>query len=140
MLTKCAAFWHHTNLRPDNKIFPCCRYKESIITFDGKLSGILDHDVYKNLRTKVSNGEYLPGCDKCYQEERLGKKSLRQQFNEQYDTETVSLDYLEIGFDNICNLTCDGCWDEFSHSWAKKNNIDTPVKFLIKKTFQKCFD
>ena len=134
MSSKCAAFWHHTNLRADNKIFPCCRYKEPIMTFDGNLESILDTDVYADLRNKVSRGEYLSGCSKCYKEEEYGKKSLRQKFNEEYDTDDISLDFLEIGFDNICNLTCDGCWDEFSHSWAKKNSPDKPIRFLINQS------
>ena len=56
-------------------------------------------------------------------EEANGKESLRQRFNAEYDTDTVGLEFLEIGFDNICNLTCDGCWSEFSSAWAKKENI-----------------
>jgi len=32
----------------------------------------------------------------------------------------VELKFLEIGFDNLCNLTCDGCNSEFSTSWIVK--------------------
>ena len=77
MSSKCAAFWHHTNVRSDNKVFPCCRYKESVIDFNGDLSSILTSQPYDDLRRKVSDGEKLPGCSKCYQEESLGQKSLR---------------------------------------------------------------
>ena len=34
--------------------------------------------------------------------------------------DTVELKFLEIGFDNLCNLTCDGCNSEFSTSWIVK--------------------
>ena len=121
MQSKCAAFWHHTNIRNDNRIFPCCRFKTPIAEFTGDVVSILDSDEYKKLREQSITGP-IAGCEKCYHEESLGKKSLRQQFNETYDTDTVNLEYLEVGLDNICNLTCDGCWDEFSSSWAKKNN------------------
>lgn len=134
MSTKCAAFWHHTNLRSDDKIFPCCRYKEPIMTFNGNLSEVLHDPVYDDLRKKAVDNEYIPGCEKCYIEEKYGKKSLRQKFNEEYDTVNISLDYLEVGLDNVCNLTCDGCFDDFSHSWAQKNNPSIPIKTLIKKT------
>lgn len=120
METKCAAFWKHTNLRSDNKIFPCCRFKQSVQTFDGNLDTILHSSQYQELRKKSSNNEFILDCQKCYTEEQLGKKSLRQQFNEEYDTTTVALEYFEVGFDNICNLTCDGCWEEFSSEWGKK--------------------
>lgn len=122
MDSKCAAFWKHTNVRSDNKIFPCCRFKSPVANFDGNLIEILDSEIYKELRDKSSRGEFIKGCEKCYYEESKGKISLRQRLNEEYDTDTVQLEFLEIGFDNICNLTCDGCWSEFSSAWSKKLN------------------
>jgi sulfatase maturation enzyme AslB (radical SAM superfamily) len=117
----CAAFWNHTNIRGDNRIFPCCRYKTPVATFNGDVDGILNLPVYSTLRQRSIEGP-IEGCQKCYYEESLGKKSLRQTFNETYSIDTVELKYLEIGFDNICNLTCDGCWAEFSSAWADKEN------------------
>jgi molybdenum cofactor biosynthesis enzyme MoaA len=118
--TKCAAFWNHTNLRGGDRIFPCCRFKTPVGKFDGDLKNILHSDKYEKLRnTDVST---LWDCSKCMLEEANGKKSLRQTFNEQYTFDEVKLKYLEIGFDNICNLTCDGCWGEWSSAWAKKEN------------------
>lgn len=122
MDSKCAAFWKHTNVRSGNKIFPCCRFKTPVDNFTGDLVHILDSDAYKELRNKSLNGDFIQGCEKCYYEEANGKKSLRHKFNEEYTTDTVELEFLEIGFDNICNLTCDGCWSEFSSAWSKKLN------------------
>ena len=119
MNTKCAAFWKHTNVRSDNKIFPCCRFKNSIMEFTGDLDNILTSTQYERLRKMSDNNEYIDGCSKCYMEEEVGKKSLRQKFNEEYSTENVQLEFLEIGFDNICNLACDGCYPEFSSEWSK---------------------
>lgn len=132
METKCAAFWKHTNLRSDNRIFPCCRFKTPLQDFDGNLEKVLKSDEYSKLREKSKNNQTIPGCEKCYYEESLGKKSLRQEFNETYDTETVELKYFEVGFDNICNLTCDGCWQEFSSSWGKKLELDKSI--IVKST------
>lgn len=118
----CSAFWKHTNLRSDDRVFPCCRYKTPIQKFNGDLTDVLHSKEYQQLRANNLNGQVDPNCQKCYYEEQLGKKSLRQQFNEEFTTESVSLEFLEIGFDNICNLTCDGCWEEFSSAWARKKN------------------
>lgn len=117
-MSNCAAFWHHTNIRNNNDIFPCCRFKTPVQKFDGDVVNILNSAEYKELREHVGP---IAGCAKCDYEESKGKESLRQQFNKQYDMETVKLEFLEVGLDNICNLTCDGCWDEFSSSWAKKS-------------------
>lgn len=124
-MSNCAAFWHHTNIRNDNNVFPCCRFKTPIQKFDGDVVNILNSAEYKALREAEGP---IAGCAKCDYEETMGKESLRQQFNKQYDMETVKLEFLEVGLDNICNLTCDGCWGEFSSSWAKKNNEEIVVR------------
>ncbi len=135
METKCAAFWKHTNLRNDNNIFPCCRYKTSVGKFTGDVIEILHLDEYKKLRQDSLDGVVNPNCQKCYYEESLGKSSLRQKFNNEYDTETVELKFLEIGLDNICNLACDGCWSDFSSSWSQKQYPDKPKSFHIKTSY-----
>ena len=101
-------------------MYACCRFKHPITKFDGDLGNVLHSDAYKALRTKAAADEFIPGCEKCAYEESIGHKSLRQEFNEKYDFEEVSLNFLEIGFDNLCNLVCDGCNSEFSTSWIAK--------------------
>ncbi len=136
LMTQCAAFWNHTNIRPGNRIFPCCRFKTAVATFTGDVNGILHTKEYIKLREDSASGVHIAGCEKCYYEEGQGKESLRQRFNQEYTTDTVELRYLEIGFDNICNLACDGCWEEWSSTWAnikspntKKINILTTEEF-----------
>jgi MoaA/NifB/PqqE/SkfB family radical SAM enzyme len=125
--TFCSAFWNHTNIRGGNRVFPCCRYKTPVQTFDGDLGKVLHSNEYESLRSDSLDGIRNPNCEKCYYEESLGKKSTRQWFNENYSGEVVELKYLEVGFDNICNLTCDGCWEEWSSSWWVKNNPEGKV-------------
>jgi len=127
MNKKCAALYSHTNIRGDNRIFPCCRFKKPIKSFDGNVENILFSQEYQDLRNKFEN-ETLSECAKCWHEESLGKESLRQWFNKTYTTDLVELKYLEIGFDNICNLTCDICWEEWSSSWWAKKNPALPIK------------
>ncbi len=128
METKCSAFWKHVNIRNDNNVFACCRYKTPVKKFTENVVDILNSAEYQKIRNDSLEGVYNSNCQKCYYEESLGKKSLRQQFNDEYDCDQVELKFLEVGLDNICNLTCDGCWDEFSSSWAKKNNSPTIVR------------
>ena len=125
--TFCSAFWNHTNIRGGNRVFPCCRYKTSVQTFDGDLEKVLHSKEYESLRSDSLNGIRNSNCEKCYYEESLNKKSTRQWFNENYFGETVELKYLEVGFDNICNLACDGCWEEWSSSWWVKKNPEGKV-------------
>jgi sulfatase maturation enzyme AslB (radical SAM superfamily) len=127
IVKKCAALYSHTNIRSGNRVFPCCRFKKPIQTFDGDVSNVLFSKEYGELRNKFEKEE-LPECNKCWHEESLGKESLRQWFNKNYSSDKTELKYLEIGFDNICNLTCDGCWEEWSSSWWAKKNPDLPLK------------
>ena len=128
----CAAFYSHTNVRGGNRVYPCCRYKQPIQKFDGDIGNILHSKEYNNLRDNWSIND--PNCAKCMHEEILGKKSLRQKLNEEYSTNKVELQYLEVGFDNICDLTCDGCWEEWSSAWWAKKNPGLPPKQGITST------
>jgi len=133
--TVCSAFWIHTNLRSGNKVFPCCRYKQSIMDFDGDLNSVLLSDAYDTLRRDSITGVHNPNCQKCYYEESLGKKSLREEFNEKYDQfEDPQLKFLQIGFDNMCNLACDGCGPEFSSTWALLIEPHHPSKIAVVST------
>ena len=137
--TFCSAFWSHTNIRGGNRIFPCCRYKTAVQQFNGDVDSILLSTQYSELRKNSEAGIENKNCQKCYDEESLGKSSLRQWFNENYSADTVSLKYLEVGFDNICNLTCDGCWEEWSSSWWIKKNPNGIPKAGILST-EECFN
>ena len=109
--TICSAFWDHTNIRSDNRVFPCCRFKYPVANFDGDINKILTLPVYEELRQKAKAGEHIPGCQKCYDEEAEGfleRKTVyaparRIEFNKRYDCKSVSLDFVEVGYDNICN-------------------------------------
>ena len=120
MEKSCVAFWKHVNIRPGNKIYPCCRFKKSIGISDGDFNGILSSPEYESLRQRSLAGEQISECSKCYHEEQNGLVSLRQRYNKERVADKVALEYLEIGFDNICNLACDACGPEFSSTWANK--------------------
>lgn len=130
--TVCSAFWVHTNVRAGNKIYACCRYKEPVQNFTGDVSAILHSTEYDKLRQDSLNNIKNKNCSKCYYEESIGKTSLRQKFNKQYPIHKIELRNFEILFNNICNLTCDGCWEEWSNSWwIKKNPEGVPKQGII---------
>ena len=130
--TQCAAFWKHFNIRNDNNIYPCCRYKTPVAKFDGDLAQVLHLEVFQQLRQDSMNGVVNPNCQKCY-DAVDPSMSVQHDFNTQYDTDSVELEFLEIGFDNICNLTCTSCSPEFSSAWADFQSPETR-KINIKST------
>tara|TARA_B110000503_G_C7144760_1_gene412437 strand:+ start:176 stop:1108 length:933 start_codon:yes stop_codon:yes gene_type:complete len=134
MTKNCAALYNHTNIRGGNRVYPCCRYKSPLQTFDGDVDNILHSKAYEELRDTFTLDN--PNCAKCKHEELLGKESLREWFNKNYSIDQVKLKYLEIGFDNICDLACDGCWEEWSSTWWAKKNPDLPAKQGITSTHE----
>ena len=123
---KCSALYNYTNIRSDDRVFPCCRFKRPIQKFDGDVNSVLASNEYDELREKFKT-QKLPECSKCWEEEDNGIKSLREEFNEQYSCDEIKLRHLEIGFDNICNLKCDPCWEEWSFQF---NGIIKHIKPL----------
>ena len=47
---KCAALYNHTNIRGGNRVYPCCRYKTPIQSFDGDVGNMLQSKQYVKLR------------------------------------------------------------------------------------------
>ena len=127
IIFKCSALYNHTNIRSDNRIFPCCRFKRSIAKFNGDVDQILTSLEYDELRKRFEK-EKISECSKCWDEENNGIKSLREEFNEQYTCDEIKLRHLEIGFDNICNLKCDPCWEEWSCQFNGKITNTKPLK------------
>lgn len=126
--TFCAAFWNIASIRNNNTVHACCRFKYPVIDMPKSLDQILIQPEFEELRRDSILGKEIAGCKKCYLEERLGLKSQRQRYNEEYSSDAVSLKFIDIAFDNICNLACDGCWGEFSSTWNEKLSPNDPKK------------
>ena len=131
----CSLLWKHVALgaHPFGPIVtPCCRFfigkdeNNEYNIFQPPHEAIKDENYIKLLQQKMQNGEKLPGCIKCWNEEAAGKESMRQLFNKQFantvNVEKFELEYLEIVFSNLCNLACRMCTIVDSSSWANLYN------------------
>jgi len=118
---KCSALYNHTNIRAGNRVYPCCRFKKQIATFDGDVDNVLLSKEYSELRQRFDK-EQIPECQKCWDEEEAGIESEREVFNKKWDENSreIKLRELWIGFDNICNLKCTMCSSEFSNQFDGK--------------------
>ena len=103
VLMYCKAFQNHLCFSVDGKIKPCCRFQE-------------------NNFEKMKNGWYI-GCQKCYDEEKLGIESYRQYLDKLLSGEK-GLEYIEFSISNNCNLYCRMCNSTNSSMWYNviKNN------------------
>jgi MoaA/NifB/PqqE/SkfB family radical SAM enzyme len=118
--TLCAYPWAGTAVRPDGTILPCCKFihnKEfgNIINQDPRSS-----NAWTELRKQMLAGNKIDNCKTCYRDEDSGVESLRQQslkFYQPIDIDPLPLKQLEVSFDNLCNLACVMCSEEFSTKW-----------------------
>ena len=133
--TFCTLGWNHQFLGPNGNVKPCCRFDGRIVP---KTNQIRDYSLdevftgyYQNdLRDAMLKGERHPGCHKCWQEEDSGKRlSIRQNYNRSVplledlhndlDVNNPKITWLELSFNNRCNIRCRMCGPHFSTNWYK---------------------
>jgi MoaA/NifB/PqqE/SkfB family radical SAM enzyme len=136
----CAYPWAGAAVRPDGTILPCCKFdhnKEFGNVFD---QDPRSSDAWNNLRSKMILGGMLKSCESCYKEEQSGIESLRQQslkFYSPINTTPIKLKQLEVSFNNLCNLACVHCSEEFSTKWysEKVKHRDHPTVGITQHKF-----
>lgn len=152
----CPIPWVHIGIQQNGDYRMCCQMigtPNGKLNNDGKFENIKDcsisdarnHQVYKNIRVQMLNGEKPTECNLCYQEEVLSLNSKRKNMLMKYnsseyatntdsdgtiDTEKFPLRYIDIRFGNLCNLKCRYCGPTDSSLW-----YDDFVKLSGKKSF-----
>lgn len=125
--TFCPLLWNHQFIDGTGRVKPCCRFSNSdspkqMNLEDHKFDDIFHGEWMNVLREKALKGEHISGCARCYEEERGGKKSLRERMIDRTDTGSKTVDTnnpvisnLEIAISNDCNLMCRMCDSRFSY-------------------------
>jgi MoaA/NifB/PqqE/SkfB family radical SAM enzyme len=138
--TICAYPWVHMSAHLNGEMIICCNTynRENIKKDDGtvwKLKDIEDPLIYfnsndyKKIRLQMLEGEEPEICKKCYDIERSGGHSIRQNTLTEYnieelidktDTNTgelqeLTLNYVHFMWGNKCNLKCKMCGPDASN-------------------------
>ena len=156
--TWCSHLWNHQFIGPGGQVKPCCRFLKSQvpknfqINKDNTSRKIFESEFMNSIRKKMLKGEKVKGCQRCYDEENSNKKlSLRQRYNNyEYINNNLNINkpqisYLELCFNNLCNLRCRMCNPYYSTNWnqdwfqltgdSKTYKFNLNTKFLdIKST------
>ena len=107
-----------SNVCSDNQIMPCCQFRKEVDVTDNNFQKTFLGSEYTQIRNSMLAGEKISECRLCYTHEEAGMQSLRLDAIRQWGTVTEPLiKFLEIEFDNVCNLKCRGCGSGNSHSW-----------------------
>lgn len=134
--TFCSMAWDHQFIDPTGRVKPCCRFAEKYRPVENNLKEKTLKEVFygnwmNSVRYKMMQGEEIPGCIRCYQEEAAGKKSLRQRYHNNKDLpidELVDIDnpkirWIELAISNDCNLACRMCDSRYSWKWYQEEKV-----------------
>ena len=136
---KCALLWSHVANEPGGTCRTCCIAKNRIQDSDGidmnlsthTMSEILSSQYVENIRQEIREGNEPENCETCWIDERNGKTSKRQQYNDYYrnwygsdfikwdEVPTTVVD-AQLIFDNTCNLKCRSCNTNYSSKWREE--------------------
>lgn len=135
--TICALPWTHLNFEPQGKVTPCCltahhKYYAGDLNKDS-VEDIWNSDNMKALRKQMINGEEPKICSKCFDSEKITKRSSRLHYNNMFpdvykDIENITaedgtcskmeLQYWDFRFSNLCNMKCRSCGPMASSLWV----------------------
>jgi organic radical activating enzyme len=129
----CVLPFMHTVILPNGDINLCCNSdcgRELPNVSNEGLDDIINNPLHKQIRKEMMEGKQPEICRRCWDNEKIGIKSYRQQQNFTYphyflrllDTErdgTIKkgVKYFDVRFNNICNLKCVMCSSSYSTSW-----------------------
>jgi radical SAM protein with 4Fe4S-binding SPASM domain len=132
--TFCMMPWIHMHAFPDGRVYPCCLADYWHPVGDlrkNTMREVWNQDKYKQMRVNMLNDKPCVECTKCYEQEKHGAFSMRNDSNRNYGHlikelsqtkedgthEEFKLRYWDIRFSNLCNFRCRSCGPIFSSNW-----------------------
>jgi organic radical activating enzyme len=132
----CTAPWNGLTVRENGRVLTCCVGRRTLADLNvASVNSIETSLVLKEIQQLMLDGRPdLENCASCInQEKNDGYSSLRNHYNTFYptiDTTGLTLKYLDLRWNNTCNLACMYCGPHFSNTWNDKLKINNlkPVK------------
>lgn len=132
--TFCMLPWMHMHAFPDGRVYPCCLAQYFHPVGDlrkNTMREVWNQSKYKAMRVNMLADRPCIECTKCYEQERHGAFSMRNDANRNYghlikevnQTQTdgthdeFKIRYWDVRFSNLCNFRCRSCGPIFSSNW-----------------------
>ena len=148
----CIAPWMHMHVEPDGDVQLCCasNWKHEHQKALGNLNENTPEEIWNGIQMRMVRKNMLAGrkmpqyCSPCYDREAGAiNQTERQRFNREFANtfelvpttqtdgtlDTLKLKYLDIRFNNLCNLKCRTCGPDWSTSWANEMGIEKPLLY-----------
>lgn len=130
----CMLPWVHMHAYPDGRAFPCCfgEYWHPMGDLrKNTMQEVWNQEPYKKIRINMLNDVTARECKKCYEQEKHGAFSMRNDSNRNYGHLISEIDqthndgyhpefkirYWDVRFSNLCNFSCRSCGPVFSSNW-----------------------
>lgn len=110
--TFCILPFIHVNAAVTGNLKPCCNTHKFFKSTDREMSLLeaFHSEEMQQIREDMNNGKKPDICDVCWKNEEIGIKSQRAHNNNRFhDYHETELQFLDIKFDNKCNLQCRMC-------------------------------
>jgi radical SAM protein with 4Fe4S-binding SPASM domain len=132
--TFCMLPWMHMHAFPDGRVYPCCLADYWHPVGDlrkNTMREVWNQDKYKAMRVNMLADKPCKECTKCYEQEKHGAFSMRNDANRNYGhligeiantqpdgtNEEFKIRYWDVRFSNLCNFRCRSCGPIFSSNW-----------------------
>ena len=132
--TFCMLPWVHMHAFPDGRAYPCCLSEYWHPVGDlrkNTMQEVWNQDAYRNMRKNMLEDKPCQECTKCYEQEKHGAFSMRNDSNRNYGHLIAEVDqtledgyhpefkirYWDVRFSNLCNFSCRSCGPIFSSNW-----------------------
>jgi len=119
---KCIYAWRGCHIQPNGKVTPCCLVDSMGDSTVEDIDYSRNNKNWKQLRQDLLSGIENPVCNRCWEDEKIGKRSMRQIGNNGYsyiwdqisiiDTGELSDNFIslwDIRDTNLCNMKCIMC-------------------------------
>ena len=130
----CSAKHGYLCIKPMGNVLPCCRWKDFEPPLDmfETFEDILDY--YQRIIHTPSK-VWPQGCSSCHRDASSSTWSMMNTINKTIERSGNTIQYLEIGFDNVCNMNCVMCSPQYSSRWDKivKDNKEFLSKYNLKE-------
>jgi len=115
---------------------PCSYFSGYIKTSDNfNLEDIWNSPEHNQLKQMIEEDQPIPGCSKCYNEEknglisrRLSAKELYENYFQDTDIDLDSPQGIDYSVGNLCNLKCIICGPQNSSAWVSDYQAIYPSK------------
>ena len=132
--TFCMLPWMHMHAFPDGRVYPCCLAEYFHPVGDlrkNTMREVWNQSKYKAMRVNMLADKPCVECTKCYEQERHGAFSMRNDANRNYGHmikevnqthedgthDEFKIRYWDVRFSNLCNFRCRSCGPIFSSNW-----------------------